>query len=192
MKKIILGSNSPRRRELLEEIGFDFEVKRMDVEERISPEWDIMQVAEKLSMLKNDAYRQKYQDEIIITADTVVINNSTILGKPKSKDEAYNMLDSLHGSTHQVVSAACISSTNLRISFTDTVDVKMSSLSEEEIRFYVERYKPFDKAGAYGIQEWIGMIAVEWIKGSYYTVMGLPIHKVYQSLKNDFHINPLI
>ncbi|MGL1887761.1 MAG: Maf family nucleotide pyrophosphatase [Reichenbachiella sp.] len=191
MRKLIVGSNSPRRQELMKQVGFDFKVERLDVDEVIDGHWLPISVAEKLAILKNTAYRVCFENEVILTADTVVINEGEVLGKPKDTQEAFDMINSMQGKTHRVVSAVCISSQDKVVSFSDVVEVEMMSLTEQEILHYVKTYKPLDKAGAYGIQEWIGMIGVSSIKGSFYSVVGMPIHLVYQSLIRDFGISPL-
>ncbi|WP_109830720.1 Maf family nucleotide pyrophosphatase [Reichenbachiella versicolor] len=190
MKELILASNSPRRQELMREAGFAFTVRTLDVDESFDDSIPVLEVAEYIAKKKNKAYRKELKDEIILTSDTVVIVEDEILGKPVDEKDAFRMLNSMIGGDHLVISAVCISSVDKEVSFSDIVKVTMNELSEEEIRFYIDKYKPYDKAGAYGVQEWIGMVAINEIKGSYYTVMGLPIHKVYRSLKEDFNILP--
>ena len=177
MNKLILASNSARRQQLMRDAGFDESIPVEDV-------------AEFLAKKKNSMYREFFPKDVILTADTTVIANDKILGKPVDKEEAFHMIKKMAGEIHEVVSGVSISSVENEVSFSDKVEVDLSSLSDDEINFYVENYKPLDKAGAYGIQEWIGMIGINKIKGSFYTVMGLPIHKVYQVLKNDFEIVP--
>ncbi|MBU2916329.1 Maf family nucleotide pyrophosphatase [Reichenbachiella agariperforans] len=189
--KLILASNSPRRQQLMQEVGFDFEVKTMEVAEDYG-EMPAEEVAEYLAIKKNDAYRKVLKDEIVVTADTIVVNAGIVLGKPASEQEAVEMIRAMSGGSHAVISAVCISDDQRKVSFSDDVAVKMVALSDEEIQFYVKKYQPMDKAGAYGIQEWIGMVGIEQISGSFYSVMGLPIHKVYQSLKSDFGITPML
>jgi septum formation protein len=141
-------------------------------------------VAEYISKKKADAYRQCMADnELIITADTIVVSNNKILGKPVHADDAHKMLRELSGQAHQVITGVTITTTRFSKSFSSVTDVNFAELSDEEIDYYIENYKPFDKAGAYGIQEWIGCVAVSGMVGSYYNVMGLPIFKLYQELK---------
>lgn len=188
--KLILGSQSPRRKELLENAGFGFDVKAIDFNEDFSQEMAAIDVAEYLAEGKNQACRLTYKEEVIITADTIVILDDVVLGKPKNADEAANMLSSLSGRTHLVVTGVCISNAVQKNTFRSETQVKVSDLTSEEIDYYIHNYKPFDKAGAYGIQEWYGLIGVEWIKGSFYNVVGLPIDRVYQVLKKEFEIGP--
>lgn len=189
--KLILGSGSPRRIELLRDAGFTFKVERVDFDE-IFPE-DILpdDVAKFLAIGKNKAYRESHKDAVIITADTVVISNGEILGKPKDEKDAINMLSSLSGTFHKVVTGVCVSSTEYVHSFSVHTKVKVKPLSIKEINHYIAQFQPFDKAGAYGIQEWFGLIAIESIEGSYYNVVGLPIHEVYQVLTEEFDISPI-
>ncbi|PIB35846.1 septum formation protein Maf [Reichenbachiella sp. 5M10] len=188
-KKLILGSNSPRRQQLMSEAGFSFEVMGLDVDEQYG-EMPSLEVAEYLAKKKNVAYREVLTDEIVVTADTVVIHEDKVLGKPQSEAEAVEMIQSMSGQVHEVVSAVCISSPETEVSFSDRVRVQMLPLTPEEIQHYVSVYKPMDKAGAYGIQEWIGLIGVGSISGSFYSVVGLPIHRVYHCLKTEFALSP--
>ncbi|MEQ9230358.1 MAG: Maf family nucleotide pyrophosphatase [Cyclobacteriaceae bacterium] len=188
MKKIVLGSGSPRRAQLLKEMGFQFEVRPSDIDEIVPEEIGAIASAEFLARLKNE-HLMPAEDEIILTADTVVIYKNEILGKPVDKEEAKSMLTQLSDQAHLVISGVCIRDIKQTISFSTTTEVKFKELSPEEIDFYVEEFKPLDKAGAYGIQEWIGLVAVEWIKGSYFNVVGLPCDQVYHHLTLDFGIN---
>lgn len=190
MQKLIVASNSPRRQQLIKELGFTFEVRTLDVDESVETDMVPTLVAEYLAVKKNKAYRTILNDEIILTADTVVIANGQILGKPKSSGEAIEMIHSFNNASHQVVSGVCISAPSKSIQFSETTEVNFSKLSSEEISFYVEQYQPFDKAGSYGIQEWIGMVGVQSIQGSFHNVMGLPVRQVYLALKNEFNLNP--
>lgn len=189
--KLILGSQSPRRKELLEKAGFTFDVLSIDFEEVFSDELAPVEVAEYLAIEKNKAYRNVCNDETVITADTVVIADNKILGKPKDGEEAMKMLQLLSGRTHLVASGVAISSPDQHQSFSNITEVKVKLLSTKEIAYYVDGYGPMDKAGAYGIQEWFGLTAVEWIKGSYFNVVGLPIHEVYEALTTNFGISPI-
>lgn len=183
--KIILCSNSPRRRELLSGLGVNFEVRVIDgIDESYNNNSSCEEIAEEISVKKADAYLKTIGDnEMIITADTIVYNNGEVLGKPHTREEAIDMLSAISGKTHKVVTGVCIASKNKKKIFSVSTNVKFSSLEMEEILFYIDNYSPYDKAGAYGIQEWIGYIGVEGIEGSYFNVMGLPIQRLYSELK---------
>lgn len=181
--KILLASQSPRRKELLTSLGFDFEVVKIDCEEILPENIEIENAAAYLSELKANAYRKLKQDEVLITADTVVAIDNQILGKPKDEADAKNMLQKLSGKTHQVYTGISIKNLDKTITQTDVADVELEELSDEEIDFYIKTYKPFDKAGSYGIQEWLGMAKIKKMNGSFYTIMGLPTHLVYKILK---------
>lgn len=183
--KIILCSNSPRRRELLSGLGVNFEVRVINgIDESYNNNNSCEEIAEEISVKKADAYLKTIGDnEMIITADTIVYNNGEVLGKPHTREEAIDMLSAISGKTHKVVTGVCIASKNKKKIFSVSTNVKFSSLEMEEILFYIDNYSPYDKAGAYGIQEWIGYIGVEGIEGSYFNVMGLPIQRLYSELK---------
>ncbi len=183
--KIILCSNSPRRRELLSGLGLNFEVRVIDnIDESYNNNNRCEEIAEEISLKKADAYIKTIgNNELIITADTIVYNNGYVLGKPHTREEAIDMLSAISGKTHKVVTGVCIASKNKKKIFSVSTNVKFSSLEKEEILFYIDNYTPYDKAGAYGIQEWIGYIGVEGIEGSYFNVMGLPIQRLYSELK---------
>ena len=185
MVKLILASNSPRRKELLAGLGMPFEVRVLNgIDESYPPSLPVSEVALHIAGLKADAYRATMvSDEIIITADTVVIVDDKILGKPHDEAEAYHMLKLLSGRTHQVTTGVCLVAKEWERRFSVTTDVTFKTLSDEEINYYITTYKPFDKAGAYGIQEWIGYIGVTALKGSYYNVMGLPVQRIYTELQ---------
>jgi septum formation protein len=183
-RKIILASSSPRRQYLMTEAGFNFIVEKPDVEESFPAEMPVEQVARYLALKKAEYFRPQIHDEIIVTADTVVILDNQILNKPLDRNEAIQMLTSLSGKTHLVMTGVSIVSKEREESFDETTEVTFQHLTKKEIEFYVDTYKPFDKAGAYGAQDWIGMVAIQKISGSYFNVMGLPIHKVYEHLKN--------
>lgn len=183
---LILASNSPRRRQLLTEAGFEFTVKTIDFEEVFPEDLKVSNVAEYLAIEKNKAHREAFKDGIIITADTVVIFADRILGKPKDEKEARQVLKILSGKIHQVISGVCISNEEKQISFSSLTEVQFHELTEEEIDYYIETAPPLDKAGSYGIQDWIGLIGVDWIQGSYYNVVGLPVDQVYKVLKDEF------
>lgn len=166
----------------MKEAGFVFSVEKPEVEEDFPAEMPVGQVSRYLASKKAEYFRPKIHDEIIVTADTVVILNNQILNKPAHREEAISMLTRLSGNTHLVMTGVCILSKEREESFDDTTEVTFKKLTRQEIEFYVDHYKPYDKAGAYGAQDWIGMVAIERIAGSYFNVMGLPIHKVHQHL----------
>jgi septum formation protein len=184
-KKIILGSKSPRRQELLSGIGLEFIVRTKDTDESYPENLNPHDVPIHIAKNKANALTEDLDvNEIIICADTVVIVDKIILGKPNNEKEAKEMLQLLSGKTHLVTTGVVIGSSSKSISFATTTEVTFKDLSEKEIEYYVSNYSPFDKAGSYGIQEWIGFIGVTSIKGSYFNVVGLPIHEVYQQLTN--------
>lgn len=182
---IYLASKSPRRRELLTQLRIKFNTINIGgIDENYPDDIPAVEVPSYIANRKADAYMSLIKDnEMIITADTLVILDNRILGKPKDEQEAVQMLMDLSGKTHKVVSGVCIVTASRRTSFTTETDVKFAEISKEEAEYYVENYMPLDKAGAYGIQEWIGCIAVESIHGSFYNVMGLPVHRLYNELK---------
>ena len=183
--QLILASNSPRRKELLAGIDAKFETRVLpDLDESYPASLPHEEIAEYLARKKASAYRPGLrEEELLITADTVVLLNGEVLGKPAGTEDAKQMLRRLSGQTHRVITGVCLTSTAKQVSFSDTAYVTFGELQEEEIDYYAETYQPMDKAGAYGVQEWIGYMGVERIKGSYYNVMGLPIFKVYRELK---------
>ena len=184
--KIILASNSPRRKELLGGLGVDFEVRVMKgVDEAYPDTLPAKDVAESISREKASVY-DVADDELLITADTVVIVGDDILGKPKDADDAHRMLREISGRTHQVVTGVCLTTAKEQRSFSVVTDVTFKQLSDEEIDFYIRNHRPYDKAGAYGIQEWIGYIGVTGLNGSYYNVMGFPVQRVYEELTGHF------
>ncbi len=182
--KLILASASPRRQQLMKDAGFTFEVRLKSVEEKYPQELHLENVPEYLSKVKASAFREELKaNEVLITADTVVCIHDRILGKPIDRKEAISMLQELSGNRHLVVTGVSVTTRTEQLSFSSRTDVFFKHLSNEEIEFYVDTYKPFDKAGAYGIQEWIGYIGIERIEGSFYNVMGLPIQKLYETLR---------
>ena len=185
MYKLILASNSPRRKELLAGLGLPFEVRVLqDIDESYPDDLPVSEVALYIAGKKADAYRAIVNDdELIITADTVVIVGNEILGKPVNEADAERMLRQLSGRTHQVTTGVCLLTASQERRFAVTTDVTFKELSDEEIRYYVTTYKPFDKAGAYGIQEWIGYVGVTCLHGSYYNVMGLPVQRIYETIR---------
>lgn len=183
--KIILASNSPRRRELLAGLGIDFEVRVLSgIDESYPSELPVMDAAEYIACKKAEAYQQVMaDDELIITADTVVIVDDEVLGKPADAAEATLMLKKLSGRSHQVVTGVCMTTLEYSVHFSVTTDVTFKPLADDEIEYYIEKCQPFDKAGAYGIQEWIGYIGCTGLNGSYYNVMGLPVQRIYTELQ---------
>jgi len=182
-RPLILASSSPRRQYLMKEAGFHFTSEKPDGDEKFPTDLPVDQVAKYLAEKKAEHFRLTMKDEIILTADTVVILDNKIINKPEDRAEAIRMLLALSGKTHLVVTGVCIISKEKEESFDDTTEVTFQTLTLDEIEYYVDTYKPYDKAGAYGAQDWIGMVAINKITGSYFNVMGLPIHKVYQHLK---------
>lgn len=183
-KKIILGSNSPRRKELLAGLNIDFTVDTGNTfEETYDPSTPHEQIPEVLSKGKSYGFhRPLEEDEILITSDTLVLCGDRVMGKPHSREEAYDMLRFLSGREHNVITAVTIRDTKSCTTSSDTAIVNFKELSDNEIYYYIDNFKPFDKAGAYGIQEWIGYIGIGKIEGSYFTIMGFPVHLVYQEL----------
>ena len=179
---IVLGSQSPRRQELLRGLCLPFEVRSIDVEESYPGTLRGAEIPCFLSQKKAGAYPLA-DDTLLITADTIVWNQGEVIGKPKDREEAIRMLQSLRGHAHEVITGVCLTTRERQKSFAVTSTVHFAPLSDEEIVYYVDHYKPFDKAGAYGIQEWIGYVGVERIEGSFYNVMGLPVQRLYQELK---------
>ena len=180
-----MASNSPRRKELLSGLDVDYETRVIpDVDESYPNTIPLEDVAAFLAKKKASAYLELLRDdELLITSDTIVLLENMILGKPANEEESYLMLRTLSGKTHKVITAVCLTSTEKQVCFSDTSLVTFGQLTDTEISYYVSKYKPFDKAGAYGVQEWIGYMAVERIVGSYYNVMGLPVFKLYKELK---------
>ena len=181
---IVLASNSPRRKELMSGLGVDYVVKTLpDVDESYPDTLQGEEIPAYISREKAEAYQSMIEpDELLITADTIVWMNGEVLGKPKDREDAIRMLRKLSGASHHVITGVCLTTKGWQNSFTVTTDVTFAVLSEEEIVYYVDKYSPMDKAGAYGVQEWIGFIGVESISGSYYNVMGLPVQKLYREL----------
>lgn len=188
MKKIILASNSPRRRELLKGLDVEYTV---DTENNFVESMDASVEAHQIPVLmsvgkSHGFHRDLNEDEVLITADTVVIvgdEGDKVLGKPHSREEAVDMLRMLSGRTHEVVTAVTVRDASREETVTDSTLVTFERLEDSEIEYYIEKYKPFDKAGAYGVQEWIGYVAISRLEGSFYNVMGFPVHKVYRELQ---------
>lgn len=180
---IVLASNSPRRRELLAELGVNYRVEVISgIDESHPEDMPAQEIAEYLSRLKASAYELQ-PNELLITADTVVVLDDSVLGKPADKSEACAMLRKLSGRVHSVITGVTVTTSHGMQSFSDKALVEFDVLSDDEINYYVDNYSPFDKAGAYGIQEWIGYAGVKNLQGSFFTVMGLPVHRLYQLLK---------
>lgn len=187
-KPLVLASNSPRRKEIMHNAGYDFSVKIIPTDESFSSEMTVEEVPIFLAKTKAECFRKELKDEIILCADTVVIIDAErrpneILNKPTNVAEATEMLRKLSGKVHKVVTGVCIMTQEETVAFSDTTFVYFKELSDWEIAYYIEKCKPFDKAGSYGVQDFIGMIGIPRIEGSFYTVMGLPIHRVYEALE---------
>ncbi|MBI9035277.1 MAG: septum formation protein Maf [Bacteroidales bacterium] len=184
--KIILASKSPRRQQLLKGLDVDFEIRLKEVEEVVPENIPGSQVAGYLAELKASAFSitEISEKDILITADTVVLIDGEILGKPKDRNDAESMIRKLSGNKHEVITGVCIKTKKLQHVFSSISQVFFKDISEHEISYYLDHYKPYDKAGSYGIQEWIGYIAIERIEGSYFNVMGLPVHQLYEELSN--------
>ncbi len=182
--KVILASGSPRRRELMAGLGVNYEVRILpDVDESYPDTLQGEEIPLYIAKEKADAYIPMMQpDELIITADTIVWLDGKVLGKPWDREDALQMLRTMSGRTHEVFTGVCITTTDWQRSFTAQTEVRFAALSEDEIIYYVDNFKPMDKAGAYGVQEWIGFIGVENISGSYYNIMGLPVQRLYREL----------
>lgn len=182
--KIILGSGSPRRKYLLEEMGYSFEVQVSNADESFDSSMDVYKIAPFLARQKASSLIQSIRgNDVLICCDTVVIFQNTILGKPKNSQEAYKTLNRLSGEMHEVVSAVCMVQGDQWIEFHETTQILFDNIKKEDIQYYINTHKPFDKAGSYGIQEWIGLIAVQEIKGSYTNVIGLPTQTLYEELR---------
>lgn len=184
-RRIILASKSPRRNELLKGLGLEFLTKTKDVEEDFPDAMDPFAVPRYLAEKKAMAFREDLQEEdLLIAADTVVIVDGEILNKPADEGDALLMLQKLSGNVHQVITGVCMMDRQKTVVFEDQTEVHFKALEEEELLGYIKRFQPFDKAGAYGVQEWIGYVAVYKMVGSFYNVMGLPVHRIYEELKN--------
>lgn len=182
---LILASKSPRRQALFKELGLDFEVRLKPIKEEYPPRLTHFEISNYLAQLKAIPFKDELKpNDILITSDTIVWHNNTALGKPKTKGEAFSILKSLSDATHEVITSVCFTTTNYEKTQHDITKVTFKALTNEEIEYYIKQYKPFDKAGAYGIQDWIGQIGVTKIEGSYFNVMGLPVYLVYKTL-ND-------
>lgn len=182
-KNLILASGSPRRQELLKSLGVPFEIRIKEIDEVYPKHLKKSEISDYLAQLKSNAFVEELNPkDLLITSDTIVWYHNMALGKPKSKDDAFQMLQKLSGKTHEVITSVCIKSLQKEDIFNCITKVTFKELSNEEIQFYIDNYNPMDKAGAYGIQDWIGQIGVTKIEGSYFNVMGFPIHKIYSQL----------
>jgi septum formation protein len=180
---ITLGSRSPRRNELFSGLNLPFTVDVREVDESFPADMNVLEVPEYLAVLKTGPFREDFrQDGLLITADTIVIVENQVLGKPLDYAHAFEMLNRLSGKKHVVITGVCITSAVKQLTFRDQTDVWFKTLAPEEIDYYLTHYQPYDKAGSYGVQEWIGYVAIEKIEGSYFNVMGLPIQRLYQEL----------
>lgn len=181
--RVILASGSPRRQQFLKELDVDFEIQLKDIEEIYPEHLQAEEITNFLAKLKASAFTLELkQDDVLITSDTIVWLNNKALGKPKDYDDAFEMLTEMSGTTHKVITSVCLKTVDKEIVFYEETLVTFAKLSSEEIKYYLDNYKPFDKAGSYGIQEWIGLVAIEKIEGSYANVVGLPTHRLYEEL----------
>lgn len=181
--KIILASGSPRRQQFFKELDIDFEIRLKEVEEIYPPHLQAEEITNFLAELKAKAFEGELKtNEILITSDTIVWHNNQCLGKPKDEEDAFRMLQSLSNSTHEVITSVCFKTTSKTETFYEVTKVTFRELSDEAIRYYLINYKPFDKAGSYAIQEWIGYVGISKIEGSYTNVVGMPMHLVYQKM----------
>ena len=182
-KNLILASGSPRRQELLKSLGVPFEIRIREIDEVYPKHLKKSEISDYLAQLKSNAFVEELTPkDLLITSDTIVWYHNMALGKPKSKDDAFQMLQKLSGKTHEVITSVCLKSLQKEDIFSSITKVTFKELSSKEIQFYIDNYNPMDKAGAYGIQDWIGQIGVTKIEGSYFNVMGFPIHKIYSQL----------
>lgn len=182
--KVVLASNSPRRKELLAGLDIDFEVRVLKgIDESYPESLPTKEIAQYISQKKAQAYTIA-EDELLLTADTIVVLGDEVMGKPSDEADAKRMLRALAGNTHQVITGVCMKTLDRESSFSVVTDVTFKNLTDEEIDYYVSKYQPYDKAGSYGIQEWIGYVGVTGLKGSYFNVMGLPVQRIYEEMKN--------
>ena len=183
--KVILASGSPRRQQFFKDMHLDFEVRLKEVEEIYPDHLKASEITDFLAVLKADAFQEELgEKDILVTSDTIVWHNGKALGKPKDYNDAFQILKTLSDSTHEVFTSVCIKSYHKTAILNDVTKVTFSTLSDEAIAYYLENFKPYDKAGAYGIQEWIGIIGISKIEGSYSNVVGLPVQKVYEYFSN--------
>ncbi len=185
LPSFILASKSPRRQQLLRDAGFDFEVRTREVDESFPPDLPAREVAPYLAARKAEAFADALDERIVLTADTVVVLDERPLNKPADRAEALAMLRLLSGRVHEVVTGVCLFNVRQKIVLSDTTRVHFRTFSEEEMAFYVDTFAPFDKAGAYGAQDWIGLVGITRLEGSYFNVMGLPVHRVYAAWQEN-------
>jgi septum formation protein len=179
---VILASGSPRRQQYFRDLEIDFSIQIKEIEERYPEELKGAEITDFLADLKSKAFTSLQENDLLITADTIVWLENKALGKPKDAKEAFRMLSALSGKKHKVITSISIKSLSFQKIINDSTTVTFKELTDEEIHYYINKYKPFDKAGGYGIQEWIGFIGIKNIEGSYFNVVGLPVHKLYQEL----------
>jgi septum formation protein len=179
---VILASGSPRRQQFFKDLDIDFSIQIKEIEEKYPKELKAAEITDFLADLKSKAFTNLQKEDLLITSDTIVWLEVVALGKPKDAKDAFNMLKRLSGKKHKVITSISIKNTFFQKIINDSTTVNFKKLSDDEIHYYIDNYKPFDKAGAYGIQEWIGFIGIESIEGSYFNVVGLPIHKLYDEL----------
>jgi septum formation protein len=181
-KKLILASQSPRRQELLKGLNPDFQIIKIEADESYPEELVREEITEFISKTKSEAYPNLNENEILITADTLVWLENEVLGKPKNENEAFDMIRRMSGKTHEVFTSVTLKSTQKSTTFSETTEVSFDEFTDEEIDYYIQNFQPFDKAGAYGIQDWLGFAKISKINGCYYNVMGLPLRKLYLEL----------
>lgn len=181
-KNIILASGSPRRQLFFKELGLDFTIQLQPIDEVFPKQYKGAEITDYLAQLKAAAFKELQEPDILITSDTIVWFKDKALNKPQDKEEAFEMISSLSGNTHEVITSVCFTTSAKQITVHDTTQVTFKTLTAEEINHYIDNFQPYDKAGGYGIQEWFGYIAVTRLEGSYFNVMGLPTHKVYETL----------
>ena len=181
---VILASGSPRRQQFFRDLDIDFSIQLKEIEEIYPENLKGVAITDYLSNLKSEAFYTLNDNDLLITSDTIVWLEGKALGKPKDAKDAFTMLRALSGKKHEVITSVCLKSTSFQKIINDVTIVTFKELSDDEIHYYINNYKPFDKAGAYGIQEWIGFIGIDKIEGSYFNVVGLPVHKLYKELMN--------
>ena len=179
---VILASGSPRRQQFFRDLDIDFSIQLKEIEEIYPENLKGVAITDYLSNLKSDAFSTLNDNDLLITSDTIVWLEGKALGKPKDAKDAFTMLKAMSGKKHEVITSVCLKSTSFQKIINDITIVTFKELSDDEIYYYINNYKPFDKAGAYGIQEWIGFIGIDKIEGSYFNVVGLPVHKLYKEL----------
>ena len=181
---VILASGSPRRQQFFRDLDIDFSIQLKEIEEIYPENLKGVAITDYLSNLKSDAFSTLNDNDLLITSDTIVWLEGKALGKPKDAKDAFTMLRAMSGKKHEVITSVCLKSTSFQKIINDITIVTFKELSDDEIHYYINNYKPFDKAGAYGIQEWLGFIGIDKIEGSYFNVVGLPVHKLYKELMN--------